>query len=48
VHIANALAHTEGNSEAGGPAAALDSAYVAQLGLTERLPTWRPQPSRAA
>ena len=48
VHIANALVHTEDSSEAGGTPTALDSAYVAQLGLSERLPTWRPQPCRAA
>jgi HD-like signal output (HDOD) protein/ActR/RegA family two-component response regulator len=48
VHIANALVHTEDSTEAGGTAVALDSAYVAQLGLSERLSTWRPQPCRAA
>jgi putative nucleotidyltransferase with HDIG domain len=48
VHIANALVATEDSTEAGGTPAALDSAYVAQLGLSERLPTWRPQPCRAA
>jgi HD-like signal output (HDOD) protein len=48
VHIANALVHTEDSTEAGGSSAALDSAYVAQLGLTERLSTWRPQPCSAA
>jgi HD-like signal output (HDOD) protein len=48
VHIANALVHTEDSPEAGGTAVALDSAYVAQLGLSERLSTWRPQPCRAA
>jgi HD-like signal output (HDOD) protein/ActR/RegA family two-component response regulator len=48
VHIANALVHTEDSTEAGGSLAALDSAYVAQLGLSERLATWRPQPCRAA
>ena len=48
VHIANALVHTEDSPEAGGTPAALDSAYVAQLGLSERLPTWRPQPCRTA
>jgi hypothetical protein len=45
VHIANALVDS---TEAGDTHAALDSAYVAQLGLSERLPTWRPQPCRAA
>jgi len=48
VHIANALVHTEDSTEAGGMPATLDSAYVAQLGLSERLSTWRPQPCRAA
>ena len=47
VHIANALVHTEDSTEAGGTAVALDSAYVAQLGLSERLSAWRPQPCRA-
>jgi putative nucleotidyltransferase with HDIG domain len=48
VHIANALVHTEDSTAAAGAPAALDSAYVAQLGLSERLQTWRPQPNRAA
>ena len=48
VHIANALVPPEDSTEAGGTPAALDSAYVAQLGLSERLSTWRPQPCSAA
>ena len=48
VHIANALVPTEDSTEAGGTPAALDSTYVAQLGLSERLSTWRPQSCRAA
>jgi HD-like signal output (HDOD) protein len=48
VHIANVLVHTEDSPEAGGALAALDSAYVARFGLSERLSTWRPQPCRAA
>ena len=48
VHIANVLVHTEDSTEARGALAALDSAYVAQLGLSERLASWRPQPCRAA
>jgi HD-like signal output (HDOD) protein len=48
VHIANALVHAEHRSAAGETPVALDRAYVAQLGLSEHLPTWRPQPCRAA
>jgi HD-like signal output (HDOD) protein len=47
VHIANALVHTEDDTEAEGIPAALDGEYVAQLGLSKHLSTWRPQPCKA-
>ena len=41
VHVANALVHGTGATDAAGPDARLDLPYLTDLGLAARLPVWR-------